>query len=312
MDKEFSESRKSFGRRTFLKGVFGVGTLITLEGCTTMDTSATDPTYESQPQSAEFETTPSWEQDFSKMPNGPIDNATWRHELDPEVPTYNDEAQAYTSSERNVRIEDGKLVIEAHREVYKYPGASTHYEFTSGRIDTRDSFDFEYGKYEVTMKLPAGSGTWPAFWFLSGSQPFTDALSPTDEDWAEPRFYMHNGELDAMEAYGDRPGFIEGTLHAFNESTAFEVNDVDTSAFHTYGVEVAPTKLVWTLDGEVYGTLEKPSDNPDDWPFGGGNRFYAILNLAMGSVAGEIDANQDSWRMEVQDARFFEFIPADS
>ena len=256
---------------------------------------------------AEFESKPSWEQDFSKMSDGPVDEEIWRFELDPVVPTYNDEAQAYTSSERNVRIENGNLVLEAHRESYAYP-TGEKYEYTSGRVDTRDSFDFEYGKFEVTMKVPQGAGTWPAFWFLSSTQPFTKALHPTDSDWAEPRFYKHDGELDALEMYGNNPGVVEGTLHTFESDPTFHTQLPDAStAFHIYGVEVSPEKVEWTIDGEVFGTFEKPSDDPGKWPFGNGNRFYLILNLAMGSVAGDIEADADSWLMQVEKAQFFEY-----
>ncbi len=305
MEPTSSELSRGFDRRTFLKGVLSAGVIAALEGCATVTDNM--KATEMQHQNAEFESSPSWEQDFSTMPNGPVDTRTWRFELDPAVPTYNDESQAYTDSERNVRIEDGVLVLEAHRESYQYPGTDTAYEFTSGRIDTLGSFDFEYGKCEVTMKLPTDPGTWPAFWFLSANQPFTDALNPTDENWAEPRFYMHNGELDAVETYGNRPGVVEGALHTFNKSYAFGAPATITSdEFHTYGVEVTPTEVRWTLDGEVFGTYVKPSDSPDDWPFGSGNRIYPILNLAMGSVAGKIDGGLNKWQMQVKSIRFFE------
>lgn len=256
----------------------------------------------------EFELTASWEQDFSTMPNGSVDTNTWRFELDPAVPTYNNESQAYTNSEHNVRIEDGILILEAHRETHQYPGADTIYEFTSGRIDTLGRFDFEYGRCEVTMKLPTDPGTWPAFWFLSANQPFTNALDPTPENWDEPRFYMHNGELDGVETYGNHPGTVEGSLHTFNRSYAFSAPVTITSdEFHTYGVEVTPTEVRWTLDGEVFGTYIKPSDSSDDWPFGGGNRIYPILNLAMGSVAGETDSGQNNWQMQIRSIQFFAY-----
>lgn len=259
--------------------------------------------------SSGFASKPSWEQDFTKLPNGPIDTKVWRYELDPAVPAYNNEAQAYTDHEKNVRIEGGMLVLEAHREEYQYPSdpSGKRFNFTSGRIDTRDTFSFEYGKFEATMKLPRGDGTWPAVWFLSATQPFTDKLHPTDADWAKPRFYMHDGELDAMEAYGKDPGVIEGTLHTFEKDQTIRTTIPTDDAFHTYGVEVSPDKVVWTVDGKAFGTFTKPSGNTDEWPFGQSNRFYPILNLAMGGAGGDTDSTTNTWSMEVRDIRFFDY-----
>lgn len=259
-----------------------------------------------------FSTKPAWQQDFRTMQNGPVDSKVWRYELDPAVPGYNDEAQAYTSSPRNVRVENGLLVLEAHREPYRYPAdPAKEYGITSGRIDTKDSFNFEYGKFEVTMKLPKGTGTWPAFWFLSANQPNTSKLHPSDQDWENPKFYMHDGELDAMEAYGADPGIVEGTVYTYDKITEVRTGVPDSGdTFHTYGVEVMPDKVVWTLDGRPYGEFKKQSASTDQWPFGNGNRFYPILNLAMGKNGGTIDPATNAWRLEISNACFYNYLPA--
>lgn len=258
-----------------------------------------------------FSETAAWNQDFSTLPDGPLDSATWHYELNPEVPGYNDELQAYTDNPDNVRVENGKLLIEARRENYVYPDdpKRQEYAFTSGRIDTRNSLAFEYGKFEVTMKLPEGAGTWPAVWLLSANQPHTKKLRPAAEQWQEDRFYMHDGEVDLVEAYGDAPDKIESTLHTYNRSTEspLEIADAATS-FHTYGVEITPRALTFTLDGSPYKTYEKNSDNPDDWPFGKGNKWYAILNLALGGPAGAPDTSQDRWQMEITRINFYPYL----
>ncbi|MFI5212852.1 MAG: glycoside hydrolase family 16 protein [Candidatus Saccharimonadales bacterium] len=241
--------------------------------------------HEPTPPHAEFSVQPTWQQAFNHQSDGELDPVVWSYNVDPAVPTYNAEEQAYTGQRRNVRIEKDALVIEAHREAYAYPNdPSGHaYDITSGRIDTHNSFSFEYGKIEATMKLPSGAGTWPAFWLLSANQPYTSILHPSAADWAQKRFYMHDGELDIMEAYGTNPGVVEATAYTYNQTVSAERAVPDMSnTFHTYGLEVTPTKVTWTIDGSAYYSFQKPSDNPDAWPFGHGNRFYVILNLAMG------------------------------
>jgi beta-glucanase (GH16 family) len=255
---------------------------------------------------------PAWQVDFSKYASGGFNVAGWHHDNDPEVPGYNDEAQAYTNNSlNNIFIENGKLVIAARKQQYTYPGTSKTYSYTSARIDTRNSFSFEYGKLEARIKMPKGKGVWPAWWFLSANQVHTNKLNPSAADWAQERFYMHDGELDAAEVYGQLPGLLEGTLYTFNKTYEKSTSVPDMAeVFHTYGVEVTPTKVVWSVDGHAYQTVTKPSDNTDDWPIGNGNKWYMILNVALGgSGGGNVidDAMEASWRMEVENIKYFPF-----
>jgi beta-glucanase (GH16 family) len=291
------------------------------ESASTPDVTVSDtqpsPTTEITPTTAsetetpvpvgEFSTEPTWEQDFTTQTQ--LDTTVWRYEDDPAVPTWNEETQAYTSSPENVRVEPGTgLIIEAHRTPFAYPDGSS-YDYTSGRIDTLGNFSFTNGKIEATMKLPAGSGTWPAFWLLSANGAFTGPMNPTDEQWGQDRFYLHDGELDVMEAYGDQPGLVEATVHSFNNDEEGQLQLPDAAdVFHTYGVEVTPTAIKWTIDGEVQHVFEKPSDNPDDWPFQAPNELYPIFNLAMGAAGGTIDDAQAArWQLQVQKISFYDF-----
>ncbi|HEY8992928.1 MAG TPA: glycoside hydrolase family 16 protein [Candidatus Microsaccharimonas sp.] len=263
-----------------------------------------------QPQKPEFETTPSWQQDFLHMNASTLDSKVWRYDQNPDVPGYNQEYQGYTTSEKNVRIEPGVgLVLEAHKESYTYPNDTEKrvFDYTSGKIDTLDSFNFEYGKVEATIKMSAGAGAWPAFWLLSANEVHTsgDNVSKAVQD--SPRYYMKDGEIDIMEFYGQRPNQFEATVHTFNKSYEKTISVPDISeGFHTYGVELSPNRITWTLDGKPCYTFDKPSDNPDTWPFGDGNKMYVILNLAMGgSGGGPVDTSYDSWRMDVQNVSYY-------
>lgn len=256
--------------------------------------------------------TPAWEQDFTAMPAGALPSGTWRYELDPAVPGYNDEAEAYTDRPANVRIEKGTgLVITARQEVYRYPNdpSGKSYQYTSGRIDTRDSFNFIYGTIVASMRLPKGSGTWPAFWLLSANQPYTSLISESVATDNDPRFYLKDGELDIMESYGSNLGVIEGTAHTYHASQDAAANVPDyATTFHDYGITVLPSSVTWTIDGEPYFTLHKSSNNPDDWPFGGSNKLYPILNLALGGPdSGPIDNSQGPWTLAVHNVRYYPY-----
>lgn len=262
------------------------------------------------PASTTVSQTPSWQQDFTKQPVGALNTGTWNYELNPDVPGWNNEAEAYTNSTNNVRVVPGTgLIIEARKENYTYPGTTKQYGYTSGRVDTRNSFSFEYGKLEATMKLPKGSGTWPAFWLLSANQVNTSKLNPTDADWAQPRFYAKDGEIDIMEAYGSWAGNIEGTLHSYAKSSSGSIALSDyATAFHAYGIEIRPNQLIWSVDGKPYFTMNQPSTSTDEWPIGGGNKFYPILNLAMGggqNGGGTIDDSSAPWQLVVQSLKYY-------
>jgi hypothetical protein len=123
----------------------------------------------------------------------------------------NDEDQAYTARPENVRVENGNLVIEAHREDYE--GA----RYTSGRLQSMGKADFLYGRIEVRARLPEGQGTWPAIWMLS-SRPFTYATTcADDEDWQgsdDCDAWPNSGEIDIMEHVGYQMNHVHGTVHS--------------------------------------------------------------------------------------------------
>jgi beta-glucanase (GH16 family) len=64
--------------------------------------------------------------------------------------------------------------------------------YTSGRIRTANmpnGGQWTNGRFEARIKLPNGSGMWPAFWML-----------PTDPDIGWPM----SGEIDIVEALGQK------------------------------------------------------------------------------------------------------------
>ena len=68
--------------------------------------------------------------------------------------SYSDEEKYYRP--RNVSVTGGALKISALHE--SYGGKS----YTSGKLVSDSKFSFAYGKVEARMKLPVGTGCWPA------------------------------------------------------------------------------------------------------------------------------------------------------
>lgn len=306
-------------RRRLLQTAGFLGTSALLNACTpkesipeqsthlpTVTAESSTPAMEHQPQPTPLESLTEkrdiapreWLYDFSKLKDGPLPSEDWNFEDGVEASNYNGEAQAYTPRPKNVRIENGTLVIEAHAEKF------LDKDYTSARINTLEKFEFTHGVIEVNMKTPRGVGTWPAAWLM----PAHNIYNPDDFGISKDdtfRWAM-NGEIDFAESIGAIPNENIPAAHSYNQfkrGTIYTPGYLDTpyDEFHTYGLIKESNKLTFTLDGAPYATREKLSDDPRDWPYE--QPYYLILNLAIGGPwAGSkgIDTASAPWQMQVK------------
>lgn len=130
-------------------------------------------------------------------------------------------------------------------------------------ISSRQGFLQQYGYFEIRARLPAGQGTWPAFWLLRPGQ------------WPP--------EIDVMEHLGGRPGGIELHAHWTGEnghtSTGCRIALADaTTLFHRYGVLWQADRLTWYIDRQPVATT---ATGPGmDAP------MYMLANLGIGGTWG--------------------------
>lgn len=203
----------------------------------------------------------------------------------------NGELQYYTDEPENASVVDGMLRIRALKESRDGCG------YTSARLKTRKRdggalFNKKYGRFEVRAKLPTGQGIWPAIWML-----------PQDDKYGT---WASSGEIDLMEARGQQPGKVLGTLHygsrwpanahSSREFTFAEGSGIDE--FHVYALEWQPGAMRWYVDGGQYaeqsfwwsssttrdgqGAPPKAESELNAWPAPFDQPFYLILNLAVG------------------------------
>ena len=198
----------------------------------------------------------------------------------------NSELQYYTNRVDNVLVSNGTLKIIAKKE--SYSGSN----YTSARLLSKGKFSFQYGKVEVSAKLPAGAGSWPAIWMLGDN--FATAGWPTC------------GEIDMMEQKGSDMNRIYSTLHYLGHSgsggigSSFLINNV-TTEFHKYGLIWSSTSLQFLVDDVVYYTFLNSSSLPFN------QNFFMILNLAMGgNFGGTVDPAFSSALMEVDYVRVYQ------
>lgn len=243
-----------------------------------------------------------WIYDFKNIKDGTLPSSSWNIESGNTISDYNAEAQTYTSRTDNVRVEDGTLVIEAKPE--NINGKT----YSSAMINTKDKFSFTYGTIEVTMKTPAGNGTWPAAWLLPEKNIYNAADYGINT--SDPFAWAINGEIDFAESIGSIPNQNIPAAHSYNQlqtGTIYTPATVpnQSTEFHTYGVIKTPTSLTFTLDGVAYATRTKTSTNAASWPYD--QPYYLIINLAIGgSWAGAqgIDDTSAPWLLQVQSIHY--------
>lgn len=231
-----------------------------------------------------------WNDEFN---GSSLNTDMWNYE--PHEPGWtNNELQEYTTSEDNVFLKDGKLVIKAIKTTQD--NGKDYY--TSGKITTQNKNDFTYGKVVVSAKAPEGKGLWPAIWMM-----------PKDESFYGQ--WPKCGEIDIMEVLGSNVSTAYGTVHygephAEQQGTYVLNEGTFADSFHEYSVEWEPGEMRFYIDGNLYHTVndwftavsgedEKPYPAPFNQP------FFVQLNLAVGgNWPGNPDANTDFNKAEFE------------
>lgn len=179
----------------------------------------------------------------------------------------NNELQYYL--DRNTRIENGRLIIEAKTESVE--GRS----YTSSRLTTEGKQSFQYGRIDIRAKMPFGQGIWPALWMLGGN--FRSAGWP------------FCGEIDIMEMVGGNvtgggDHVVHGTVHWDNNGQYANFGDSKimpeplANAFHVYTIIWDETEIVWYIDDIRYNTIDITPSALSEFH----QPFFFIVNVAVG------------------------------
>ena len=167
---------------------------------------------------------------------------------------------APTTSVRPWTVSNGVLTLTAQPASGSIQPLINGYQYTSGLINTYNSFSQQYGYFEMRAQLPAGQGLWPAFWLLQ-----------TDMSWPP--------EIDVMEVLGHDMTTLHTAAHTnqtgSHTSTGASIKVPDMSAgYHTYGVDWQKDYITYYFDGNQVWKTATPSDMNEP--------MYMIANLAVG------------------------------
>jgi beta-glucanase (GH16 family) len=186
----------------------------------------------------------------------------------------NDEIQYYTENRpENCKIEDGELIITGRQETTPYNDTES---FTSASIITNKKHSWQYGRFEIRAKLPAGKGPWPAFWAKGDSQ-------NTGSGWPKC------GEIDIMEYASKDPNIMIQNVIYGNGSASGQYTqrtervqspEAYSEAYHIYSLNWTNTQLTFAIDNKVTHVVNLATVTPN--PFN--QKFSILLNLSLGAA----------------------------
>lgn len=228
-----------------------------------------------------------------------LDSNNWNIEVN-NFGGYNNELQYYTDRADNVRIENGKLVIEGKKEDY------LNRNYTSARINSKGKQYWKYGRMEARIKLPYGKGMWPAFWMMG-----------------EKGNWPNCGEIDIMEMVGgyevDHPDYGDNLTHGYMwyyDDTKKDTNGSGTDSpplasgiyaddFHTFAIEWTPFEIIWLIDDTEFYRASITAKTQTEYH----QPFYFLLNLAIGGDwPGDPDDSVLPQKMYVDYVRVYQKI----
>ena len=220
-----------------------------------------------------------WSDEFD---GSSLDTSKWVYNIGGEPNWGNNELEYYTDRTDNVYVQDGYLHIRALKESY---GGK---KYTSGRITTRQRFDFKYGYIEARIALPRGMGIWPAFWMLAAND--------------------QSDEIDIIEAVNTE-GIVYSTCHWFPNGEykhkSGQTDSFDITNFHTYTVLWTDSEMTFAIDGKEHLTLNIKDAVDGTNAFH--RNFYFLLNVAVGGnwPGFNIDDSQFPTEMKVDYVRVY-------
>jgi beta-glucanase (GH16 family) len=230
-----------------------------------------------------------WADEFNTADGTQPDPSKWNYDIGDGTaqgaPGWgNAELESYTSSPQNVVIQGGSLVITARKSTDSSLMCSGKVcGYTSGRIHTQGKFSQTYGRFEARIKIPFGSGVWPAFWMM-GEQ-------TTQANW--PQY----GEIDVMENAGSIPYEVRGSIHGPGGSANYTDNglsgpyDLPMSSkvsddYHVFAIEWAAGTISFFFDAMKYYTVTTADvtavGGGATWPFDN-NPNFILLDFAVDS-----------------------------
>ncbi|MFI3243642.1 MAG: family 16 glycosylhydrolase [Akkermansia sp.] len=191
---------------------------------------------------------------------------------------------------------DGVYNVNYIGDDYDYFVYNTEYlPYSSGSVTTKDTYEFQYGRLEVSAKLPDATGAWPAIWMM-GTSLYGGDKWPTC------------GEIDILEHISQHDGLVYTTLHFTNSGLEAARSDYtyqfDPNTwyddYHVFAMEWTEEDIkifvddfciaIFDFDSPVFDFVngENPFEDPQ----------FLILNTAIGGTWCELADDPSEYPVE--------------
>ena len=267
-----------------MKQICCIVSIFVLFSCKKEETNPPDPivitpVQPQEPKVYSFESNPAWSDEFDV--NGLPNNQIWGYDVGGGG-WGNNELQNYTANDGdNARVENGKLIVTAIKEV------SGSRQYSSARLVTKGKKDMKYGRLEIKAKIPAGRGSWPALWMLASQTTYGTT------------FWPDQGEIDIMEHVGYDPSVVHASVHTniFNhilgtQKTAKTIVPTFNSAFHVYRLDWTPDEIKAFIDDKEFFVFKRQGVLWQEWPFN--QPQHLLVNIAVGGNWGGVKGIDDT------------------
>lgn len=232
-----------------------------------------------------------------------FDRAKWKTFFDMGNRTIwsNKELQWY--KDENIVSENGILKLIAKKEsIYgKDSENEKQFEYTSGMINSPETFTQAYGKWEIRARFPFKKGFWPAFWLVAKQRPGLPEIDVFEY------FGIEKNKISSAHHWGiDYPnwgGLYKGKTEPFYYARGNDITGDFADKWMVWTFECFPNKMVWKLNDEViFESTEGIPTAP----------LYMIANVAIKARDennNQVDDSGLPYIMEIDYLRVYKMVP---
>lgn len=252
-----------------------------------------------------------WHDEFDS--NGVPDSTRWNYERGF---VRNQEPQWYAPE--NVYQCDGHLVIEARPADFPCPSYSAEskdwrtsrerIQWTSGAVETRQSFSFLYGRVVVRARIPVCKGAWPAIWLLGKGLPW-----PSCGEIDMMEYYQHKGQSTVLAnaCWGSDRKYVGVWDSSYTPLSHFCERDPSwAERFHEWRMDWDEHYIRLYLDDELLNEIDLSRTINGQASGEGINPFrrpqYLLLNLALDTRVREYSLENFPMRYEIDYVRVYQ------
>ncbi|NAS11465.1 glycoside hydrolase family 16 protein [Poritiphilus flavus] len=218
-----------------------------------------------------------WSDEFD---GNELDTTKWGFHLGDGCPGLcnwgNNEEQYFTNSRDNIYLEQDNLILTAINEFVSGKN------YTSSRIHTDDTFEFQYGRVDIRASMPSAPGTWVALFMLNKDY----TIENPDDYWPS------GGEIDIVEYLGEDADNILGTAHYGTDFPAnHNFDSVDFPAvngdpfdetYYVFSIIWEQDRISWLVNDVTYHTITPETTEGNGQPYPFNDAFYFVFALSVG------------------------------